>query len=419
MRLAPCRRVLKLRPVGAARLGFNLLHARALHVGSVGLHDFILPRSVAGCARCLQFVCDDLKARHLIAFDLPERLPQRLAVPAAHTIQVLRHLLRPRRVAHLLQGFCIQAHAQISRCRVQVLAVLVDVFRLKHRLDLGQTRHLIAIVHPRRKQLGILPAPFCPHGVQRRTALVDQLETAHKALPVPAIAARDVRSFLLLLIGQRDRRLAHAPAQILVLIAQRVVQPAALLNDALGHVHSRVQRVAARAVFGQFAHQIGNVRPHGIRVYGRSVLAYDLTGAPVRPLAHLVSHVHRFMSGLLLRFRLPGHAAVARAQRLIHVNLVRALVLQAEAHTVARVICLRAIIPISGFNRLRFALVLRLIGVFFAGFGNFLLIFLIFPLDSAREVGYNISRRAIIARLVGELDPEDTSNVIASFFVCI
>ena len=41
---------------------------------------------------------------------------------------------------------------------------------------------------------------------------------------------------------------------------------------------------------------------------------------------------------------------------------------------------------------------------------SFSLIFRIFPIDSAREVGYNVSRRAIIARLVGELDPEDTSD---------
>lgn len=256
-----------------------------------------------------------------------------------------------------------------------MLAVFVYVFRLEHRLDLGQPRHLIALIQSGRKQLGILPAPFRPHGVQRRASLADQPDAAHEALPVPAIAACNVRGLLLLRIGQRDRRLAYVLAQILVLIPQRVIQAATLLDDAFGHVHRRVQRVAARAVFGQLAHQLGYVLTDGRAVYGRSVLAYDLPGAFVRPLPHGLGHGHRRAAGLLLRFRLPGHAVVTRAQRLIHVNLVRAFVLQAEAHTVARVIWLRAIIPISGFNRLRFALVLRLIGVFFAGFGNFLLIF--------------------------------------------
>lgn len=50
---------------------------------------------------------------------------------------------------------------------------------------------------------------------------------------------------------------------------------------------------------------------------------------------------------------------------------------------------------------------------------TFSLIFLIFPLDSAREVGYNISRRAVFVQGVGELDPEGLSDLIAFFFIQI
>ena len=106
-----------------------------------------------------------------------------------------------------------------------------------------------------------------------------------------------------------------------------VIFPAVpLLDDALGHIHRRVQRVAARAILCQPIHQPGHVLAHGRAVYGRSVLAYDLTGANVGPLPHGLGHGHRCMSGLLLRLRLLGHAVVTRAQRLTHVDLVHALV---------------------------------------------------------------------------------------------